>query len=224
MTEQTNEMKHVVICVTLLDELPSAAILEIGATAFLPHGPDIGEFAQSSAFYRSITLESNIRVDRTMSEERFTRIINDSVTHQRWGLPHKVVLGTALEALTRYLTENKVSRVWSQQSLAAWAVLDAYDKLRKQPPFDWHGVRETMTAFGMAGVTRETWEKCMKRSIYNDPAELSWGLARTLQHCMNEEDDDGPESGDDSHAGAGTVGDGSTPQPSGEGPQLQQAS
>lgn len=222
MTEQTTEMKHAVLSVTILDELPSTVILEVGATAFLPHGPDIGEFAQSAAFYRGVTLESNLRLGRTMNEERFSRMMADSISQRRWGLPGKVVLGTALEALTRYLTENKVSRIWSQQGLAAWAVLDAYNRLRKLPPFDWRGIRETMTAFGMAGITRETWDKCMKRSIYNDPAELSWGLARALQHCLNEEDDDGPEGGDEPDAGARVVGDTTPHQPTGQGAHCEQ--
>lgn len=222
MTEQA-EMKHAVLCITTLDELPSAAILEIGATAFPPHGDDIGEFAQSSSFYRGVTLESNFRVNRTINEGRFTRMMCDEVSQRRWTLPNKVVLGTALDHLTKYLMENRVSRVWSQQGLAAWAILDAYTRLRKHPPFDWRGIRETMTAFGMATMTREIWDKCMKRAAYNNPAELSWGLARAIQHCLVEEDTDGPASGDVVDARPGAVGHTPTPLLTGEGAQSQQA-
>lgn len=210
MPEQTLPMNHAVVCLTVLDELPTSAILEIGATAFPPHGADIGGFAYASSFYRAITLESNLRVDRTINEERFTRIVTDAISQRRWLAANKVVLGTALEALGKYFHENGVSRVWCQQGLAAWTLLCAYEKLRKHPPFDWRGIRETMTAFGLTAITRETWDKCVTNTTYNDPGELSWGLARALQHCMKDEDDDGPEGSTQSDARDGAVADGSS--------------
>lgn len=184
--------KHLMLDLETLGLHTRSVVLEIGAVAFDPYGPLLGEFDERGTFYKPIDIDSCLKLGLEIDGKTLLWWMGlDEENRQRQVNASRITIGYAAEALRKYCEEHTVTSVWSHGSGFDCALMESiYHMLHKAVPWDFRKVKDTRTLFGVTDLTEEKWKFLMRRPYKHHPVCDAWAQARAVQYCLTGEDDD----------------------------------
>lgn len=176
---------HVMLDIETLGVDYNAPILEIGAVAFDPLGPDLPQTVNlGDTFFAMVDPGTclplggeydwnTIRWHFSQGETHRNRLVNGVRSH----------ISTALMSLAQWIQTRKPHRVWAHGATFDPIILGYYyKKLRKELPWEFRSIRDTRTLFDeVRDITEEEWKQLTYKAIPHYSVDDAWAQARAVQ-------------------------------------------
>lgn len=158
LSANTRVQKHqdVMIDLETLSTENNAHVLTIGAVRFArSHTNEVPKLSEMDSFYRRISFESNEAVGMHKSSDTILWWIKqaDKVRKEAFDSKDRHSFKSVLQEFTDWFKKGSSKHIWSHGSVFDVTILtEAYKRHNMEPPYKFWDVRDTRTAYDLAGV------------------------------------------------------------------------
>lgn len=178
--------QHCMIDLETLGTSSTAAIVQLGAVKFDPTGAE--PLDHGATFERTVTIESNLRLGRTVDGPTIAWWLGQSAEARRAITEDAVNLGKALNEFRSWLLDGAQTEIviWSHGAAfdvpileSAWRacrrapvpLADGFlSEIPEPPPWDYRAARDTRTLFWIA-ETLAGWQKPVRETAHTALAD-----------------------------------------------------